>query len=338
MAGKGSARCGDLARHRDHLASVYSTLLLGKLRCVRGIEFFDGGDKIVERCIYVRMLSAHVLVPIQPLLHEVAVVKVFLQDDVRHGKQHCCLRTRPRREPVVCPRGRVGEPRIDNANLGAGEFALDDALSMGIEIVAGFQVGADQQHKPRVCVVGRGSVGALPKRVAEACAGRANVGMAVVSIHTPCLEHTVHIAVVTGATDVIHHLSASVLLQRGSYARSQRIKHFVPVSAFPLTRATSSGAFHGVENALRIVHLVDGRRTLGAIPAAASGMRRIAFELADAHVFFIDICQQSASSLAVEAHRRDQHVVLGDLLRPDVGIVLCPVIPLLNRWVAFKLA
>src|SRR5205823_3119668 len=40
-----------------------------------------------------------------------------------------------------------------------------------------------------------------------------------------------------------------------------------------------------------------------------------------------------ASRFAVEAHRRHEHVVPGDLLWPGLLVPLDPIVPMLGRWV-----
>ena len=88
-----------------------------------------------------------------------------------------------------------------------------------------------------------------------------------------------------------------------------------------------------VEDPLGVVHLVDRGRPLGAVAAAGARVRRVALELLDRQVLVVDVGQQAARGLAVEADRRDQRVGVRNLARVRLRVVLDVVVPVLDRRV-----
>src|SRR5256712_11816252 len=63
-------------------------------------------------------------------------------------------------------------------------------------------------------------------------------------------------------------------------------------------------------------------------------MRRFSLELLDPERLLVDVGEEPARGLAVEADRRDQRVAARDLPRPRGRVVLFPVVPALDGWVA----
>ncbi len=182
-------------------------------------------------------------------------------------------------------------------------------------------------------MVRRRAVDAHPAGVAEARAGRADVGVRVVAVDAPALEHLLHVAVFAGAADVVHDLVMSIFEQGCPNASGDIVQDILPGRTDPLSFAALTGALHWIEDAVGIVDLVDRGRALGAIATARAGMERIALQLADAQRLLVDVGQQPAGGLAVEADRRDDRVAPLDPLRPGLRVQLGPVIPLVSRWV-----
>ena len=91
-------------------------------------------------------------------------------------------------------------------------MGFDDALRVRVEVVPGFKVCRDQEDDLGVCVVSRGAVVSHPALIADASVRRTDVGVAVVAIHTPRLQHTVGVSLFAGATDVIHDLVVAFFL------------------------------------------------------------------------------------------------------------------------------
>src|SRR5262245_54924206 len=118
--------------------------------------------------------------------------------------------------------------------------------------------------------------------------------MGIVAVHSPCLEHPLYVAVVARPADVIHHLIATVFDQRLTNLNGEGVEHFVPGGSFPASSASWTYPFERIEDTLRIVNLVDGRRTFGAIAATRSRMKWIAFEFADLTRFLVNIGEQAA--------------------------------------------
>jgi hypothetical protein len=67
-------------------------------------------------------------------------------------------------------------------------------------------------------------------------------------------------------------------------------------------------------------------------------MLRVAFKLCDLSGFLIDISEKSARRFAVEADGGNKLVMLFDTAWPGFGIVLNPIVPLLDRRAIGKMA
>ena len=104
----------------------------------------------------------------------------------------------------------------------------------------------------------------------------------------------------------------------------------LPVDPLELAGAPRTAALERVQDALGILHLVQRRRPFGAGAATAAGMHRVAFELLDLAGRLVDVGQQPAGRLAVEADRRHAAVVALDALRPGRRVEFRPVVPLLG--------
>jgi hypothetical protein len=155
--------------------------------------------------------------------------------------------------------------------------------------------------------------------------------MAVVAIDTPRLEGAVHEAVLTRTADVIHDLVVAVLPNRLAHTRSDISQRFVPADPLPLTAASLANSAHRVQNPLGVIDLIDRCWPLRAVASSRAWVRRVAFKFEDLAGVLVDVRQQSARRLAVEARRRNEPEPVLDLLRPRLGVVLLPVIPPI-RW------
>ncbi len=193
--------------------------------------------------------------------------------------------------------------------------------------MAGLQVGGDEQDAAGVRVVRRGPVCALPEEVPQAGCGRADVGVGVVPIYPPALQHALHVTVVPRAPHVVHDLLASPLPDCSSDPRAECLEHFVPGGALPLVGAARALAFHRVEHAVRGLELVHYREALGTEASATCRVHGVALDLGDLTRPFVDVGKQPARRFAVEADRRDEPVVTLSLLGPGLRVVLDPVGP-----------
>ena len=196
----------------------------------------------------------------------------------------------------------------------------------------------DQQDDVGVGVVGGGAVVAAPERVAEAGARRADVGVGVVAVDAPGEQHALDEAILAVAADVVHHLVVAALLDRLADPPGDVIEGVIPGHALELRGAAWAGPLERVEDALGILGLVDRRRALGAIAPTGSGMGRVALDLDDLFGLLVDVGEQAARGLAVEACRRHQHVVLLDLLGVRLGVVHHDVVPGLDRRIVRQCA
>src|ERR1017187_3368499 len=111
--------------------------------------------------------------------------------------------------------------------------------------------------------------------------------MAVMPIHTPRAQYPLHVAVVPRSPDVIHHLIAPSLDKRGANFGGKGVQHFVPGRAFPLALATLTDTLQGIQDALRVMHLVDRRGTFGAVAPTTARMVGVALQLLDLPALFV---------------------------------------------------
>src|SRR5262249_20902891 len=108
----------------------------------------------------------------------------------------------------------------------------------------------------------------MPKRVACTSAGGADIGMAVVAVDSPGMEHPLVVnQLVARTAHVIHDFILAVFLQCLTNASTEIIQDFVPGHTFPFALTPFAGTPQGIKNALRIIHLVDGCGSLGAVAA-----------------------------------------------------------------------
>ena len=115
---------------------------------------------------------------------------------------------------MIRVRRRVRKPRVQDDQLGAVRLAVDDALRVRIEVVAGLEVGADQQNDFRVRVIRAGPIEPHPKLVTFARSRRADVGVRVVTVNAPGRQNAFRESIFAGPSDVIHDLLAAIFDDR----------------------------------------------------------------------------------------------------------------------------
>ena len=143
------------------------------------------------------------------------------------------------------------------------------------------KVRGGQQDDLGVGVIRRGPVVLMPQAVSGASTRRADVGVTVMAIDAPSLQHPLDVALIPWPTDVIDDAVLGSSLQRSPNLRSNLVERLVPVDPLPASFATLADSLHRVQNPLSIVNLIDCSRTLGAVPATASRVVRVTFELSD---------------------------------------------------------
>src|SRR5438477_9902670 len=100
----------------------------------------------------------------------------------------------------------------------------------------------DKQNKACIGVVGQGTISAAPYLVAKTSRGRADIGMAIVTIHAPGAQHALHITVMPRPTNMIHDFIATTFNNSGSDFAGKGFKYIVPRCAFPLALSTLPSA------------------------------------------------------------------------------------------------
>ena len=283
------------------------------------------------------MELGQILLPVPPAAHELPVVALLLDDVVGEGEVHGRLGARLRRQPVVGVRRAVRQAGVDDDELGAVLLSLEDALGVGIEVVAGFEMRGDEVDHLGAGVIGARAVDAAPELVAGARRRRADVGVRVVAIDTPRREHALGEAVLARAADVVHHLVLAPVTDRLRDPPGDVVERFLPGDLAPPAGAALAVALQGEQDAVGVLNLVERRRALGAVAAARAGVLGIAFELADLAGLAIDVGEEAAGRLAVEAGRRHQPVALLHPLGPRLRVELDPVVPALLRRIRAEL-
>src|SRR5262245_28026701 len=92
-----------------------------------------------------------------------------------------------------------------------------------------------------------------------------------------------------------------------------------------------------MQNAVRIIDLVDCRRAFRAQTSPACRVQRVTFELANLIRLFIDVRQEPAGRFAIEARCRHQPILaLRSLSWPLMRIDLHHIVPSLRPWMAAK--
>ena len=267
------------------------------------LERLEGGRLVRVACL-------QVLGPVPPPADELAVVTPGLDEVPRHGEIDRGLAAGYRREPVVGVRGRVGQPRVEHDHLGAVRPRLRDPLRVRIEVVAGFQVGADQVDDLGVGVIGARPVRPHPELVAGPPAAGADVRVRVVAVDAPAGEHPLGEAVLARPADVHHDLVLPVLDDRGPDPARERVERLVPADPLPAARAAGAGPAQRVQDPVRVGHLVDGGRAFRAVAAPGARMLGVSLELAHPQAVPVHVGEQAAGRLAVEAGGGDQHVAV----------------------------
>src|SRR5206468_12815867 len=117
---------------------------------------------------------------------------------------------------------------------------------------------------------------------------RTDVRVAVVTVHAPGLQHAIRVSVFAGAADVIHDFVAPVLADGLSNPPGDVIQRFVPWHLLPLPAAAIAGALQRIENAIGVVELIRCDDPLGAGPAAAARVERVALDFAHGEIVFVD--------------------------------------------------
>src|SRR5258706_10379207 len=169
---------------------------------------------------------------------------------------------------MIGVRRGVGKTRVKDDQLGATRLAVNDALRVRIEVMAGFEMRANQQNDFRIRMIGAGTIEPHPQLIAFAGARRANVGVRVVTVNTPGRENALSKTIFPRPPDVIHDLVTPIFDDRFPDTPGDGVEYLVPTNALPFTLAAFTGALQRIKNPIRIGNLIQRRRTLHAIAPA----------------------------------------------------------------------
>ena len=328
----------DLARRLDDDVRFHSAFFFRKLRREFRVVPLQRLDQSFETLAFRPKSVDFKFFPVGPALHKLGVEAIFPKDNHRHCQQHRCFGPGIARHPVVRHARRIRKARIHDGKFRSRHFSFNNALGVRIEIMARLKMGGEQKNKARVSVVRRRPVGIVPEQITKPRRRRAHIRVRVVAVDAPRLQGAFHREVVSRPAHVIHDFFAAIFLERFADARAESFEHLVPRSSRPLPTAARPGPLHRIKDAIGIVNLIDRRRAFRAEPPAAGWMFRVSFKLGDLSGRLIDIGEKSARRLAVEADGGDDLVMLFDAARPGCGIVLDPVVPLLDRRTIRKMA
>src|SRR5262249_23217649 len=156
-------------------------------------------------------------------------------------------------------------------------------------VVPRFEMRGDQEDELGVRVIGTRPIVGLPDGVAETRPRRADVRVTVVPVDAPRLQHALDVAFMSGPADVVDDLVTPSFLQSLADACRDQLDSLLPADRLPLAFAARADAPQRMEDTIRVIDLVDGRRPLGTEPAATRGMDGIALELADRVRLLVDV-------------------------------------------------
>ncbi len=283
------------------------------------------------------MELGQVLLPVPPAAHELAVVALLLDDEVGDREMHRRLGARLRRQPVIGVRGAVRQAGVDDDQLGAVLLALEDALGVGVEVVPGLEMRGDEVDHLGARVVGARAVDAAPELVAGARRRRADVGMRVVAVDPPGGEHPLGEAVLARAADVVHDLVLAPVADRLRDPPGDVVERLVPGDRFHLPLPRSPSRFRGKRMRSGSWIWLSVAGPLAQFRPREPGCSGLPSNLRISPRLAIDVGEETAGRLAVEAGRRHQPVALLDPLRPRLRVELDPVVPALLRRIGAEL-
>src|SRR6185295_5809473 len=128
------------------------------------------------------------------------------------------------------------------------------------------------------------------------------------AVHSPGGEDPLGEAILARPADVVHDLALAALDDRLADARREVVEHFVPGYLLPLPLTAAPDTAQWKEDAVGVCHLVQSRGALGAVASPRARMLGVAFELLHFQGRAVDVGEQAARGLAVEAGRGDQQV------------------------------
>src|SRR5438132_12306874 len=105
--------------------------------------------------------------------------------------------------------------------------------------------------------------------------------MAVVTIHAPRTQYALHVAIVSRPPNMVHHFVAAVFDNSCANFGSECFQCLIPGCTLPLAFAALACTLQRIENALRVIDLVNGSRSLRTIATAAARMIGIALKFLD---------------------------------------------------------
>jgi hypothetical protein len=121
-----------------------SRLFLRVLEGVASIEIGEDFLEALERRRPLGPLSLQVLPPVPPPSHEIAVVELLLDEVAGDREEDRRLTSGVGCEPVIGVGRRVRKAHVEHDELCPLALRFHDALGVGVEIVAGLEVGAHQ--------------------------------------------------------------------------------------------------------------------------------------------------------------------------------------------------
>ena len=156
------------------------------------------------------------------------VVEIVGNEVIGDGQQDGRLGAGPAGNPHIALGGRIRQARVEGNDFGTLALGFDDALGMGVEVVAALEMGADQHDGPGVGVVRARPVGTGPEMVAGAGGGTADVGVAVVPVDAPALDGAVGKMVLARAAHVVHDAVAPLGPAARAFLLGNLVEGLVP--------------------------------------------------------------------------------------------------------------
>src|SRR5690349_11022880 len=114
------------------------------------------------------------------------------------------------------------------------------------------------------------------------------------TIDAPCREDAFRESIFTGTPDVIHDFVTTIFDDRFTDSRREIIEDCIPTHLLPISCAAVADPFQRIEYSIRIIDLIQRRRTFRTVAPARSRVLRIALELLNLICIFVDVSEQPA--------------------------------------------
>ena len=253
-----------------------------------------------------------------PPLHEVVVVEVLLDEDVRHGHGQGGVGAGAHAQPHLGAGGQPREGRVDGDHLGTALHAVDDPMAEEVVGVGNNSVAAPVHDDLRTAPLGTFLVVAILELLRhigdhEVAVHGSHGGRTRAEARVACkIAHGEVrgaerrmcqigdlVAVVAAGADVADDGLGTVVLPDGADLLLDDVEGLVPADLLPLVLAALAGALHGMAQARRVVDELRHFEAAHAQRALVKRVLRVALDLLELAV--LGVVKHAAAVMAAGA-------------------------------------